>query len=158
VLPFNGDSNFELVGLGDLNSPFDFKLDKSFETCSTSKSTVTRIVLSHHPDSALQFVNFQVHLQLSGHTHGGQICVPFTRTPLLKYIKIAHNFCPKFLRRLFPKQIHVVKDWKWGSGLHKVTNNTGGTNVLYVSRGLATHPPFRFLCPPEVTVFQLNCQ
>jgi len=132
-------------------------VEKAFETCrSSDQSKVTRIVLSHHPDSAIKFVNYQVDLQLSGHTHGGQIWVPFTSTPLLLYIKLLHNKCPKFIRRFFPKQIHVVKDWTWGSGLVKVKNNLGGTNMLYVSRGLATHPPIRFLCPPEITVFQLK--
>lgn len=37
---------------------------------------IPRIVLSHNPDSARTLKQWRVDLQLSGHTHGGQIVLP----------------------------------------------------------------------------------
>jgi predicted MPP superfamily phosphohydrolase len=39
-------------------------------------STTPRIVLSHHPDTAEILKKWRVDLQLSGHSHGGQIVIP----------------------------------------------------------------------------------
>ena len=36
----------------------------------------TTILLAHHPDTAYLTDDVRVDLQLSGHTHGGQVCVP----------------------------------------------------------------------------------
>jgi len=155
VYPLNGNKNIELIGLGDAGARHDFKVDVAFAHVS-SNTTPTRIVLSHQPDTARKFLNFDIQLQLSGHTHGGQVCIPFTSEPLLKYAKTLHSISPQFLKKLFPKQIFVVQDWKWAAGLHRIKNNLGGCNVLYVSRGMATHPPLRFFCPPEITVITLN--
>jgi predicted MPP superfamily phosphohydrolase len=69
----------------------------------------------------------EVDLILTGHTHGGQIRVPFhgaieTMTSLGR---------------------------RYAAGLHPF-----GKSVLYVSRGIGcSGVPIRFLCPPEVTVF-----
>jgi hypothetical protein len=38
---------------------------------------VIRIVLSHNPDTARKFAHYPFDLQLSGHTHGGQVCIPY---------------------------------------------------------------------------------
>jgi predicted MPP superfamily phosphohydrolase len=42
------------------------------------------------------------------------------------------------------------------SGLHRIRRVDGGEILLYTNRGLATHPPFRLFCPPEVTLFELE--
>lgn len=58
----------------------------------------------------------------------------------------------------------MVKNWDWLKGLHKLkresnnntNNNDNDVNYLYVNRGLATHPPMRFNCNPELTILILE--
>lgn len=114
---------------------------------------IPRIVLSHNPDSAEPLQQWRVDLQLSGHTHGGQIVlselgsVPtWVHASREKIPKILWPWIP-FLEAKWPK---VVKHWQWAQGLHQV-----GRNYLYVNRGLGTFPPGRWHCPPEVTVITL---
>ncbi len=69
-------------------------------------------------------------LILAGHTHGGQVCVPF-------YGALTTN-CE------LPRQM--------ARGLHRY-----GNAWLHVSAGLGTHPtaPVRFACPPEASILTL---
>lgn len=110
------------------------------------------IVLSHNPDSAEPLQQWRVDLQLSGHTHGGQIMIPgFGPAPAL-FQKLQPNL-PKSVQRWIPYMkacVRVVKHWEWAQGLHQV-----GKNQLYINRGLGTYLPGRLFCPPEVTVITL---
>jgi predicted MPP superfamily phosphohydrolase len=88
------------------------------------------ILLSHEPDFADYAVGRQIDLVLSGHTHGGQILLPFL-PPLL-------------LPDLGTKYVH---------GLFKLRDGM----QLYVNRGIgAVNLPFRFRCPPEITLITLQ--
>jgi len=87
------------------------------------------ILLIHEPDFADESAaTGRFDLQLSGHSHGGQVGLPLLRYP----------FLPKLSR-------------KYPSGLYRV----GGMS-LYTNRGLGAHPRFRFNCRPEITVFTLR--
>ena len=82
------------------------------------------ILLKHRPDFN---INSKFDLQLSGHSHGGQI-FPFT---LL--VRLQH------------------KDRE--SRLH----DKGNGRALYVSMGTGLWgPPFRVLAPPEITIFNIR--
>ena len=82
------------------------------------------LLLKHQPVVDKQAAGL-FDLQLSGHTHNGQI-FPFT-----------------LLTRIF----YPVK----ASCL-----NRAGSSYMYMSRGTGTWgPPVRFLCPPEITVFEI---
>ncbi|HEY6937921.1 MAG TPA: metallophosphoesterase, partial [Terriglobales bacterium] len=71
----------------------------------------------------------RVDLQLSGHSHGGQIVLPVIGPPYL----------PPLARR-----------YPWG--LRRL-----GPLTLYTNRGLGTITlPLRFNCPPELTLFTLR--
>jgi uncharacterized protein len=108
-----------------------------------------RIVLSHNPDTAEMLQAWRVDLQLSGHTHGGQIVIPGFGPAVQIAAKI-----PKKLRRRLPflrREYSVVRHWEWAQGLHQV-----GKNQLYVNRGLGTYLPGRLFCRPEVTVITLQ--
>lgn len=91
------------------------------------------IVLCHAPDYARHLmadpVGRAVSLMLSGHTHGGQI-----RMPLVGAIVLPKG------GKLFPEgSFHL------------------GSLQLYVNRGLGTvGVPFRFDCPPEITLHTLR--
>ncbi|MDB9435740.1 metallophosphoesterase [Dolichospermum lemmermannii CS-548] len=116
-------------------------------------STTPRIVLSHHPDTAEILKKWRVDLQLSGHSHGGQIVIPGLGSAMIYYAKIVKKI-PKKIRRKLPflrKTHSILRHWQWSQGLHKV-----GNNQLYVNRGLGTYFPGRLFCPPEVTIIILK--
>ncbi len=142
-------SDLALVGLADLWSrEFNPSL-----VMNRIDAGIPRIVLSHNPDSAVHLQPWRVDLQISGHTHGGQIVLPgFGPFPLM-YQKL-RRYVPKKLHRWIPYMredcYKVVKHWEWAQGLHTVAGNR-----LYVNRGLGTYFPGRCFCPPELTVFTL---
>lgn len=89
------------------------------------------ILLSHAPDLANDAVSYSIQLQLSGHSHGGQVKVPFYG-PLIT-----------------PPFAEVYRE-----GMYTVGNSEA--LKLYVNRGLGTtRMPFRFLSKPELSVFTL---
>jgi len=87
------------------------------------------ILLSHEPDYADEATKYPVDLQLSGHSHGGQIRLPVVGAPWLP---------------------DGAKKYPWG--LRKIGNLT-----LYTNVGLGTiRVPVRLNCPPEITLFTLR--
>lgn len=114
-----------------------------------------RIVLSHNPDTAAPLQQWRVDLQLSGHTHGGQVVIPGLG-PFPTFYQMLRQYVPKSLRLWIPYMredcYKVVRHWEWAQGLHQV-----GNNWLYVNRGLGTYLPGRLFCPPEVTILTLDC-
>ena len=88
------------------------------------------ILLAHEPDFADEASQFPIDLQLSGHSHGGQIRIPF--------------FPPFYLPEL-------AKKYVWGT--YHV-----GPLTLHTSAGLGTvGVPMRLNCPPEITLLTLRC-
>lgn len=87
------------------------------------------VLLCHEPDYAVHTARYPVDLQLSGHTHGGQIRFPW----------VGPLYLPDQGRK-FP----------WGS--YQV-----GKLQLYTNAGIGTiRLPIRWNCPPEITVFTLR--
>ncbi len=124
-----------LVGLPDFRRCRSFKPGLVLDPIPPE---TPRIVLSHNPDSAEVLRQWRVDLQLSGHTHGGQVVLPGIG-PLQAW-----------LERWQLSRYRVLYHWEWSQGLHQV-----GANRLYVNRGLGTYLPGRLFCPPEVTVITL---
>jgi hypothetical protein len=93
------------------------------------------ILLAHEPDYAdTSAATGRFDLQLSGHSHGGQVHIPFVGMPVL----------PPFGRR-------------YPSGLYHLMSPTGQPMMQYTNRGLGMVRPYvRFNCRPEVTVFTLR--
>ncbi|KQL55525.1 metallophosphoesterase [Heyndrickxia shackletonii] len=90
------------------------------------------ILLSHAPDLADAASAIGIDIQLSGHSHGGQVKIPFYG-PLVT---------PPYGRKYIEGEYHV---------------NIRNPLYLYVNRGLGTtRLPFRFLSVPEITIFQLQ--
>lgn len=89
------------------------------------------ILLSHEPDIAEISSRYRIDLQLSGHTHGGQVRLPFVG-PILTP-DLGKNYV---------------------SGLYRVKHSN---LQVYTNRGLGTtHLPIRFLCRPEITLITLE--
>lgn len=145
--PFGAD--LALIGLADFwSSQFN-----PASIMTQVDEAIPRLVLSHNPDTAAILRKWRIDLQLSGHTHGGQIVLPGLGNAS-EWYDIVHQNVPKSVRRKIPflkKNRKVVQHWEWAQGLHRV-----GSNMLYVNRGLGTYFPGRFFCPPEVTVITLN--
>lgn len=86
------------------------------------------IVMAHEPDIVPEIAKYNADLMLSGHTHGGQIRIPFL---------------PPFFLPIYGKD-YVAGWFRYGP------------TQLYVNRGVgAIGLPFRLNCPPEITLFTL---
>jgi predicted MPP superfamily phosphohydrolase len=89
------------------------------------------LAVMHSPDSAPEAAACGYPLLVAGHTHGGQVRLPFVGA------LVTNSNLPR----------RVV------SGLVRL-----GDAVMHVSPGLGTnkYAPFRFLCPPEATLLELH--
>jgi hypothetical protein len=88
------------------------------------------VLAVHEPDFADVVSKYAVDLQISGHSHGGQVRLPLIGAPYLP--EMARKY-PIGLRNLGPLQ-------------------------LYTNRGIGVvGAPFRLMCPPEVTLFRFAC-
>lgn len=114
-----------LAGLDDI-----LKGRPSLETAMKGiPDAACTILLVHEPDCAGYTGKFPVDLQLSGHSHGGQVRFPFLG--------------PLITTRLGKK---------YHSGLYRINKL-----MLYTNRGLGTTIlPVRFLCRPELTLITLE--
>ncbi len=78
----------------------------------------------------------EVPLVFAGHTHGGQVCVPGWGA-----LTTNCDLPPAMAK-----------------GLHEYVGRDGGRSWLHVSAGIGSSPyaPYRFACPPEVTLLTLT--
>jgi predicted MPP superfamily phosphohydrolase len=131
-VPLPDGGSLTLVGLSTAMSRTrdGDALARLVETAPRSELT---IVLGHAPDFVEELAGrVRVDLALAGHTHGGQIVLPFLGPPLT-------------LSRLPRRYAGDLNDYE---GL-----------PLHVSRGVGmergTAPRIRFLCPPELCVLDV---
>ena len=116
------------------NGTFVYK-DMSPYFAELEKNSGFKIVLSHFPENFenvkdMNYSQYDFDLQLSGHAHGGQFCLPF----------IGPVFSPG--QGLFPKY---------------AKGSFGDRPKLIVSRGLGNAEfPFRLFNHPEINVININ--
>ena len=120
------DERLHLCGVDDIWEGYA-RLD---DVLAQLKEGGAAILLAHEPDFAdTSAATGRFDLQLSGHTHGGQVVLPFVGPPILPH-----------LGRKYP------------SGLYKV-----GEMFQYTNRGIGmARLPLRINCPPEITLFVLE--
>lgn len=118
-------SRLWIAGVNDVVAGAD-DLELALQKIPASETVV---LLAHEPDFADWVPPGRVDLQLSGHSHGGQIVLPVIGPPYL----------PPLARK-----------YPWG--LRQL-----GPLTLYTNRGVGTITlPLRFNCPPEITLFTLR--
>ncbi|MEW6287246.1 MAG: metallophosphoesterase [Chloroflexota bacterium] len=122
----NGSQHLHLCGVDDIWEG-DVHLD---EVVSRLPREGAAVLLAHEPDFADESAATErFDLQVSGHSHGGQVVIPFYGPPVLPYL-----------------------GQKYHSGLYRI-----GRMLQYTNRGLGMiNPPVRFNCPPEITIFTLQ--
>jgi uncharacterized protein len=120
------DDELHIAGVDDIWEKHD-RLD---EVLAKLPESGAAILLAHEPnfaDTSAETGRFD--LQLSGHTHGGQVVIPFYGAPILPYLGD-----------------------KYYSGLYKVRQMW-----QYTNRGVGMiEPSVRFNCRPEITIFTLQ--
>ena len=121
-----GVEKLHLCGVDDVWEG-DVRLDQVLGQITSDGAA---ILMAHEPDFAdISATAGRFDLQVSGHSHGGQVVLPFVGPPILPY-----------LGRKYP------------SGLYQV-----GNMYQYTSRGVGMERiPIRFNCLPEITLFTLS--
>jgi len=106
-----------------------YRADNIHQATSSVPADEVAILLSHTPEIYRQAAHAGFSLMLSGHTHGGQICLP--------------GSIPLTLDAALPRSM--------GAGAWTYHQMAGYTSV-----GVGCSiVPVRFNCPPEVTIHQL---
>lgn len=124
TIPYNG-SELAIAGLDDslLGRPDIKKTEESLAQTADYK-----ILLLHEPDMIDDFSSGCVDLALAGHSHGGQVRVPFF-----------HVFTTSLAE-------------KYTKGFYQVNGI-----YLYVNTGIGTsHIPVRLMVPPQIAVFDIE--
>ncbi len=120
-----------LVGIG----PHYPGKDRIKEAFSYLPEGAPRLVLMHNPESFQKIPAGQAPLAVAGHTHGGQIRLPYT--PAMTWLSIVAR-----------DEIHA-DGW--------IRNYGQEENRLYVNRGIGFSTlPIRINCTPELTYFTLT--
>jgi len=118
--------NVTVAGLGDIWAQ-EMEPGSTFEKIPADRGDVA-LVLSHNPDTKTELNKYPWDLMLCGHTHGGQVCLPFLGAP----------FAP-------------VQDKSILAGLYRWNDRW-----IHVTRGVGNILGVRFNCRPEVSILTLT--
>ncbi|MGB3036819.1 MAG: metallophosphoesterase [Methyloceanibacter sp.] len=122
-----GDQRLYLGGINDARS---YGVDNIEKTAAAIPHDEFSILISHTPEVYRQAAAAGFNVLLSGHTHGGQICLP--------------GGIPITLNSVLPRSM--------GSGAWKYHDMIGYTSVGAGSSVV----PVRFNCPPEITLHHFH--
>jgi predicted MPP superfamily phosphohydrolase len=123
-----GDERIYLAGIDDAHF---FRVDNIEKAASQIPDGGFSILLSHTPEVYRQAAHADFNLLLSGHTHGGQICLP--------------GSIPITLDSVLPR--HMAAGAWHHHNMSGYTSVGAGTSIVAV----------RFNCPPEITLHHLRC-
>jgi predicted MPP superfamily phosphohydrolase len=121
-----GREQIHLVGIDDAHH---YRVDNIEKAASNVPAAEFSILLSHTPEIYRQAAHAGFQLMLSGHTHGGQICLP--------------GAIPIILDAVLPRRMGAGS-WTY-RGMIGYTSVGVGSSVL----------PVRLNCPPEITLHRL---
>jgi predicted MPP superfamily phosphohydrolase len=118
------------IHLAGIDDAHFYRVDNIEKAASGIPHGEFSILISHTPEVYRQAAHADFDLLLSGHTHGGQICLPGG----------------------FPITLDSVLPRSMGSGAWKYHDMVGYTSV---GAGVSV-VPVRFNCPPEITLHHLQ--
>jgi len=121
------DQRIHLAGIDDAHF---FRVDNIEKAALSIPRGEFSILLSHTPEVYRQAADANFDLMLSGHTHGGQICLPGS----------------------IPIKLEAVLPRRMGAGPWQYSNMIGYTSVGAGSSVV----PVRLNCPPEITLHHLR--
>ncbi len=123
----NNNDSIMLIGL----TAKDQDIDKAYSYFKEENhnSNIYTITLVHKPDSADEIVSHPTDLILAGHSHNGNIRIPFINYPLYQY--------------------EGAK--KYNQEYYKI-----GNTKLFISSGLGTTNGFRLFCRPTINFFRIS--
>ncbi len=127
VIIERGDEHFHLVGIDDAHY---FRVDNIEKAIAEVPHHECSVLLSHTPEIYRLAANADFDLILSGHTHGGQICLPGS-IPITIDSRLPRN----------------MASGPW------VYKNMAGYTSVGVGSSIV---PVRFNCPPEITLHYLQ--
>ena len=120
----------ERLHLGGIDDAHFYGMDNIEKAAAAIPHDEFSILISHTPEVYRQAARADFNVLLSGHTHGGQICLP--------------GGIPITLDSVLPRSM--------GSGAWKYQDMIGYTSVGAGSSVV----PVRFNCPPEITLHHLH--
>lgn len=120
-------ANLHLAGIDD---PHYYQVDNFDKAAAPISPDEVAILLSHSPETYRRAAHTGFDLMLSGHTHGGQVCLP-GGIPLMTNADCPRRFCKGAWR------YHTMQGY---------TSAGSGSSVVGV----------RFNCPPEITLHHLR--
>jgi len=123
-----GDNCIYLAGIDDAHY---YRVDNIEKAAAKIPPDEFSILLSHTPEIYRQAAHAGFDLLLSGHTHGGQICLP--------------GSIPITLDSVLPRRMGSGP-WGYG-GMAGYTSVGVGSSIV----------PVRINCPPEITLHRLRC-
>jgi predicted MPP superfamily phosphohydrolase len=122
-----GDQHIHLAGVDDAHY---YRADNIQKAASAIPSERVSVLLSHTPEIYRQAAHAGFQVMLSGHTHGGQICLP--------------GSIPLTLDSVLPRRMGAGP-WKY-RGMAGYTSVGVGSSIV----------PVRFNCLPEITLHHLQ--
>ena len=122
-----GGQRIHLVGIDDAHF---YRMDNIEKAAAGIPNDEFSILISHTPEIYRQAAHADFNLLLSGHTHGGQICLP--------------GGIPVTLDSVLPR-LMASGPWQHHDMIGYTSVGAGSSVV-----------PVRFNCPPEITLHQLH--
>jgi uncharacterized protein len=122
-----GQSSISFIGVDD---PYDFKCDDLESALAAVPADGFKVLLAHAPELYDQAAEKGIHLYLCGHTHAGQVRIPWIG-PVIR-----NSACPRSYSHGY---------WKH-KGMQGYTSAGIGCSML----------PVRFNCPPEIVLVELR--
>ena len=122
----------EEIWLAGIDDSYDYRTHDLFRALSQVPSGSYRMLMAHTPDLYAEASHAGIHLYLCGHTHAGQIRLPFIGSV------VQNSDAPR---------AYTHGHWRH-EGMHGYTSAGLGCSML----------PIRFNCPPEIIRLTLRCR
>ena len=124
------ERNGQKLWIAGIDDPHFYKTHDLAKVRASVPEGSCSILLSHSPETYLDVERLGFDLQLSGHTHGGQLCLP-GGIPVVVPCKVGRQY--------------IRGPWRFGKLQGYTSPGIGGGGV-----------PARLNCPPEITLHILR--